>query len=404
MYSIRNVSELTKQLNKNSNFIEAIFDSNNRQMDIANALDRVSEETLDNLESMGFIEIYRDTVMLDENMAAFFESMLVDGYESDLSDYDEIFKKLKNQIELYYSASSANSDASRHVNAVHRILRKMPKNLVSTLDSLRKQVEFTYKSTQQVEIKLQELSSYKESLHKLNDTIDKINHNLSIQSSFFSKINDAGVTIQYIRLKDYLKRINNSLLQIMQEVVLYITKVELNAEFHQHISNMKELISKKELIENSNIEELVGEERTILASGFNVVTKKNRNIKPHPDLVYDDAFVRLIVGASDELDIKNTPIVSEPIPNEMLDGEESENKNYIFAVFDFIESESDATFLEYLREWDVFLQGKELLGVYLELITSDNDGLIFTEEEEQIDGYLCATMKREQYKRELYAD
>ncbi len=402
MHSIRNVSELVRQLNKNSNFIEAIFDSNNRQMDMANALDRVSEETLDDLESMGFIEIYRDTVMLDDNVTAFFESILVDGYDSDLSDYDEIFKKLKNQIELYYAALSASSDTSRHTNAIHRILRKMPKNLISILENLRKQVEFTYKSTQQVEIKIQELSIYKDSLHKLDDTIDKIQHNLSIQSSFFGKINDAGITIQHIRLKDYLKRINNSLLQIMQEVVVYITKAELNAEFHQHISNMKELINKKELIENSNIEELTSGERTVLASGFNIVTKKNRNIKLHPDLA--DDFIGLIVKASDELSKKNTPKISEPLSDEMLDEEESEDKSYIFAVFDFIESKSDATFLEYLKEWDSSLQDRELLNVYLELITSDNDGLIFTGEEEHIDGYMCATIKREIYKKEFYAD
>lgn len=398
MYLIRNTRELIGKLNKYSTFIEAIFDSTNKQIDISNALDRVSEDTLEYLEQIGFVEIYKDIVMLDDKVLVFLESMLIDGYDSDLSDYDEIFKKFKNHIELYYAAISSNSETSRHINAIQRILKKMPNNLVSTLDSLRKQVEFTYKSTQKVEVKLQELSSYKESLQKLDETVDKINHNLTLQNSFFENISDTSITIQYIRLKDYLRRINNSLLQITQEVVMYITKVELNAAFHQHISNLKELISRKELIENSNILEITNDKKTILASGFDTVMKKNRNIKYCPDLVYEDEFIEQIVGANKELKINDIPKISEAIENQLLTPENDEEHSYIFALFDYIESKSDSTFLEYLKGWDSSLKDEHLLSIYLELITSDNDGLEFTGEQEYINGYLCATMKREQYR------
>ena len=397
MYIIRNTSELIKELNRHSLFIEAIFDSTNKQMDLSNALSRVSEEILEYLENIGFIEIYKNIVMLDEKVSTFLESMLVDGYDNDLSDYDEIFKKFKNHIELYYIAVESNAETSRHINAIHRILKKMPNNLMSTLDGLRKQVEFTYKSTQKVEVKLQELSSYKESLYKLDTTVDKITHNLMLQNSFFKNISDTAIIIQYIRLKDYLQRINSSLLQITQEVVTYITKVEHNARFYQHISNLKELISRKDFTDNSNIIEITSNTKTVLASGFNLVMKKNRNIKYNPELAYDDVFVGQIVGASKELEINNTPKISNAIENEMFTYEEDEEHSYIFALFDYLESKSECTFLEYLRGWDASLNENELLSVYLELITSDNDGLKFTGEDEYINGYLCATMKREIY-------
>ena len=90
----KNVVELLKILHSNSALLSAIFESNGRQMNINSAIAMSDSDTIAFLESYYIIEIFNNEVILNDQIIHMLEAHLIDGYDENLYDYVEIFKKI----------------------------------------------------------------------------------------------------------------------------------------------------------------------------------------------------------------------------------------------------------------------------------------------------------------------
>jgi hypothetical protein len=160
----KNVIELLKILNSNSALISAIFDSNGRKMHKSSAIGMSSSDTISYLEDYEIIEIFDDQVILDDQIVHMLEAHLINGYDENLYDYVEVFKKIEASITKYYNTSENGGDPVQHLRDIQRELQRIPRNILDTLRGIERQVEFSYRAAYGSEQKLQKLNSYNESL------------------------------------------------------------------------------------------------------------------------------------------------------------------------------------------------------------------------------------------------
>lgn len=394
MLRVRSVQELIKLLNQNKNFINTVFESTHRQININNALGIVENEILEELEENNLIEIYQNEVLLSESFVKFLEAHLIDSFDEELYDYKNIFLKISKSIDLYYISTESNGDIDKHLRAIHRHLRRIPNNLLDSLKSLQRHVEFTYRSAATNKEKLEELKGYNQSLDEFYKTLDFISNKLKEYRGFFQTIDNSAIEMQRTRLGSYVLSIRDTLISLTQTVIDYIKDTERSIHFHKHITELKELSDRKEIRSKTNIYDLVfNTSKDPLLSGFTKVEKKNTQIKFYPDYAYEEEFVERYKSNKEQLvQTQKIEVFSEPIDEDYLSSDEIVIVNYSGILYEYLEQENyNKSFLDYLKQKEPDLQGVELLTAYLDTIISNAEELTFTEDYEEIAGYDCVS-------------
>ena len=392
MSRARNAIELIITLNQNRDFINAVFESNHRQMNINSVLGLIDYETIEELEAHGFLDLYNNEVLLSDNLVKFLESFLIDSYDEELYDYFTLFKKISQSVELYYSSIKSAGDTQKHLRNIHRYLRRMPSNLLDSLKSMQHHVEFTYRSAATAKEKLQELKGYSEMLDQFYRTLDFISIELKKHMGFFSYVNDSAIDLQRVRLGDYILRMRDTLIKTTQTVLDYIRDTEKSIKFHKHIVELKELRDRKEIKDKTNMYELIfNNTKDPLLSGFTVVEKKNTLIKLYPEYAWEDEFKQRILQRKNEIpDIGKIEPSSLPIDMDFLRDDETIIINYSGILYDYLDKKYNGqSFLTFLREKEPELTPEELFAAYMETIISNAGELIFSEPYEQISEYDC---------------
>lgn len=393
---MKNAIELFKLLNQNRDFINAVFESNNRQMHINSVLGLIDQDELDHLESLELVDIYENQVSLDEHLIQFLESHLIDSFNEELYDYASIFKKIDKSVELYYASDSFLGNTEKHIRNIHRQLRRIPSNLLDALKSIQMEVEFSYRSAVSAEEKLRELKSYNEELTRFDKVLSNVRSELKKHSGFFAFVNDESIDFQRVRLSSYIQNIYDTLIKITQTVLEYIQNTEKNIQFHKHITDLKELRDRKEIVDKTNLYDLVINSKSEpLISGFTKVQKKNKLIKLYPEYAYEPEFEERILKRGEQTTaIGKLEASSVAIPLEMMESEEVVIINYSSILFEYLDKEyNNETFLSYLSQKEPSLMGYELLDVYLDVIISNSEEVQFLEEQyEQIADYDCISV------------
>lgn len=350
-------------------------------------------ETVDSLESFGVIEIYENEVMLSEQLVRLLESHLIEGYDEDLYDYANIFEKIERSIGLYYKSTESNGDSQRHLKEIHRELRRMPNNLLDSLRSIQRHVEFAYRSAADPTEKVQELSGYSKSLDRFDATLFFIRNELKRHSGFFNHVDEPTLNTQRIRLSEYIRNIYDTLISITQSVIEYIRRTNENILFHKHIVELKELRDRRAMSEETNLYELLRyPEKFPLVAGLSKIEKQNLQIKLYPDYAYESEFERRLAGRQDALlNLGKAEVLNVPISDEMLCSDKVSIANYAGILDDYLAKDgSQETFLAYLCKRKPELSGIELLEAYMSTIIFGAESLTFIDGQyEQIGNYDC---------------
>jgi len=392
MFRARNVLELLAILKNNRMFINALFESSHRQMNINSALGLIDEESLEELEHNALVEIYHNEVLLGDNLVKFLEAHLVDNFDEELYDYKTIFAKISKSIELYYIATEERGDVQKHLKNIHRHLRRIPNNLLDSLKSIQHHVEFTYRSAATNKEKLHELKGYNEMLSEFYETLDFISRNLRAHTGFFSSVDDMALELQRIRVGDYILTIRDTLIKITQMVIDYIKDTQKSILFHKHITELKELSDRKEIRSKTNMYELIHNTKKVpLLSGFTTIEKKNTQIKFYPDYAYEDEFANRLKSRKSKLVFaQKVSLSSEPIDLDFIEDDEVVIINYDGILYDYLEDDTlTQSFLSYLQSREPDLKGTELLAAYLDTVISNSKELTFATPYEEIEGYNC---------------
>ncbi len=388
----KNVVELLKILNSNSALISAIFDSNGRQMNINSAIGMSNSDTISYLEDYGIIEIFNNEVILDDQIIHMLEAHLIDGYDENLYDYVEIFKKIDASIAKYYNTSENGGDPARHLRDIQRELQRMPRNLLDTLRGIQRHVEFSYRSASGVEQKLQELTSYNESLLRFESKLRFIREELSRLRGFFAHVGDTSILLRRMRLRTYILDVSNTLIQLNSSVVEYIRKTNENIRFYKHLVELKELRDRREIIDKTNLYEIVhASEKEPLLNGYSTVERPNYTIKLHPDYSYEEEFKqKILTRGSMTQSIGKIEATNIPIDDSLFHDETIEVISYSVLLDGYIMSQGEQNLLQYIKSFHPDINEEELLEVYLSAAVLGERHLEFSESEgEIISTHMC---------------
>ncbi|MDD2790555.1 MAG: hypothetical protein PHU40_07825 [Sulfurimonas sp.] len=392
MTRARNFLELISVLRTKKDFLNAVFESKNRQMSLSNARNLIDDISIEELEANNLIEIFNNEVLLGEHLTRFLEAQLVDNYDEELFDYKNIFLKISKSIELYRTSFEVSGDAHKHTRNIHRYLRRIPNNLLDSLKSMQHHVEFTYRSAATNREKLQELKGYNEMLDEFYETLEFISRNMRVHLEFFEQINDNALDLQRFRVGEYILTIRDTLIKTTQIVIDYIRDTERSIHFHKHLVELKELSDRKEIRSKTNMYELIfNAKREPLLSGLSVVEKRNVQIKFYPDYANEEEFeLRYLASLNKPNMIEKKANLNEPIEDDFLEEAIIVTVDYSDILYEYIDAkEQEGSFLTYLQHKEPELDGEELLAAYLDTIITNSQELVFTQEDEMVYGYRC---------------
>ena len=395
MHKIRDSKELISLLNKNKDFISSTFESNQCKLNINNALGFLSEDELENLKNNEIVEVFQSDVILSEHLVKFLESSLIDSFDEELYNYNNIFNKIDSFTKLYYQVNEQNGDVSNYVNKIQRMLRKIPSNLLSSFRGMKYHIEFTYRSAATSEAKVQEMKDYKKMFDDLYSTLEYIQKKLKKNHGFFLYTGSSHLIQQEIYINKYILEIRDSIIKTNHDIITYINDTEQNVKFYKHITELKELNNRKELRELTNFYEVINSvDKEPILNGSLKWLKKDGQIKIYPDFAHEDEFERKYENSKIKTSItKKLKASDQSIEDAFLEDESVVIFDENIYLYDYLKEEKiNKSFLEYLKEKKLKFDDLKLLQTYLNVIILNADSLYFTEHYEKIGKYDCISV------------
>jgi len=374
----RSFQELLILLKKHMSFIDAVFNSNHRQMHIVGASGMIGEDDLNMLEEMEIVDYYKSYVLLNESIVQFGERYLIDDYDEELLDYGIIFNKIDIAVNNYHKSIEMGDSEQKHLSSIHRQLRRIPRNLRDSLKAVQRHVEFTYLSASSREEKLRELQGYEQMLSNFHEKIDVVEHGMERHESFFRLCGDDALLLQQSRVLEYVVDARSTLIRTSDQVRTYISETVRSIERYRHIVKLKEMKDRKELLDNTNFSDFgLSEGKRPILNSFTDGMKRYRDMKIHPEFQYDypDEFEALLQRYSQNLpNIESKISIAGPIDEELIRSNVINIIDYEDILEDYIAQDRiEFDFLTYLMNREPQLCNNELVDAYAGAISSGMD-------------------------------
>lgn len=389
---LRSVREVISILANNKDLFEVLFEKRNQQITALEAESYLKEsQSLAELEQLGLIASFRETVSLGGDIEAFLDSLLVAGGGSTvLFNYSSLFMDIDNAISLYYKSISDNRDGARHLKSIYGMMKKIPHNLVSTFNKIRIHVEFTYKSAHDAKEKIEELYNYKESLERHSEVIDEVKESLRRHNAFFDKAKDPQLYALRNLIDETITSIRASLIRLTEDVVRYISRAEQSTRFYKHLQAVLELCDRRELNSGTNVYALVSAERFALVSGHTPVPKKHRMPMLHPEYCEEEDFERYVQEKRGLLSfIEPIKPYKEEVGEEFFEEELISYIDYEDVMESYFETRDPRPFLHYMIDSCGDVDAGELSDQYLSLLVINEFRFELLDSYTEIDGRLC---------------
>ena len=387
---ITTIPDLLRSLRKHSQLIEGLFEKRERVVPIREAKGDEPLEVLQQLFDDGIIEIADENIALDDNLLTYFEYYFGAGDTIELLDYDNLLNDMDRHISTVVNSTNPNVTI-KSKGSIRKILRKLPTNLLRNIAVIHRHIELAYKVAVDPEEKLAELEHYREKLKLLLVAEAKITTKLrSHRKGFFSEYAGLDLRLQYYRLHSALHDLRNTMMDLNNEVIEYINKLNQNSQFLKHILKLKDLKNRHEIKERTNLMALLSteEDDLVLTTQKYDVTLLSRDFAESVD------FIEIVEQLSVSKELPLPPKQrAGAIPKEMLDEEQVETTLDYEALYELFEKSGEdlLTYVtQYPYESEIDDEGRLL--VFLQLATTYAEKLDFQPKGIEFAGYECMTI------------
>lgn len=387
---ISTIPDLFRTLRKHNLLIEGLFEKRERSVPVREAKGNEGIEVLYQLADDGIIEISDDNVALDDYLLTYLEHYFGAGDAIELLDYDNLLNDMDHRIDQAINSTNPNV-ALKSESAIRKILRKLPANLLRNIAVIHRHIELTYKVAVDPEEKLTELEHYREKLNLLLKAETKITTKLRSHSKgFFTEYAGLDLRLQYYRLQSALHDLRNTMMELNNEVIDYINKLNRNSHFLKHILKLKDLKNRHEIKERTNLLLLLATEEDDL-----VLTPQKYDVT-----LLDEDFAQTIdfIDIVEQIAVpKDLPLPAKkragPIPRELLDEEQTESTIDYELLYELFRG-SGADLLSYVTQYpyESNIDDEGRLLIYLQIATTYAEKLDFDETEIEFAGYGCMTI------------
>ncbi|MEM7372661.1 MAG: hypothetical protein AAF587_28830 [Bacteroidota bacterium] len=266
MPGFASLQELLSLLNSERKLISALFEKrNSRISENHEGLLALVNDDPDRIHRL----IQRDILVrsgrfleLDERLLEFFETFLEVDQEVSVAYVHDTLDQLKKAISYYEDATSSVSKQP-YLHQVKRLLRRIDKTLIRNMIALSRNVKHVYQTESNYTIKRKKLEDYREKRDGLETLIQQLKH-LIEHEPFFKILIDPELESISFDLLDHLRQVRTSLLEIQQQIILYLSRIRHQSALYEKLQQLKYLKDQFEIREKTNINQVLMREDALL--------------------------------------------------------------------------------------------------------------------------------------------
>lgn len=269
MFNYDSIKEFIEILYRERKIIDFLFTKRTKSVSYENLMSFVDYDS-DKIEYLTDEEILLrtgNTIELNDELKEFFEKFS-NATEDINNEYtDGLIKDLQTKTELF-TAEKKPDKRDEYLLKIKSALRKIGKNILGNINQVRKNISNDFVTEKSYKIKKIKLDDYERKTKQIEGLINNINKLLkSSDWEYFVKIADDNVLLYIIT--DLRKDISLAWINfgdITQKIIDFHNQIRTQSDFYKKLQKIKNLKDKRILSENSNIEQILLDENSLLFS------------------------------------------------------------------------------------------------------------------------------------------
>lgn len=230
------------------------------------ALDIIDEHKLNILIEREVIRRNGPYIELDEHYLSFIELLLEANEEISTAVIDENIQLVYQLID--YQKEDALARKVVYLRSLKAHLRKMGKILVRNVVSLQRVIDNTFKNEPSYKVKIAKLENLDAKRVEINRLIHEAERLLEERrEGFFAVVPDKEMRAVVLDLRGELLSAGHSLIHSQQDIIDYLSQIRAQVSFTRKLRRVKYLREQFELLEQTNVREVVEADQSVVLEG-----------------------------------------------------------------------------------------------------------------------------------------
>ncbi len=268
MYIYNSIPHIVNTLNLGKELLQLLFEKRKSlPFRYEYALDIIDEHKLNILIEREVIRRNGPYIELDEHYLSFIELLLEANEEISTAVIDENIQLVCQLID-YYQKEDAPARKVVYLRSVKAHLRKMGKILVRNVVSLQRVIDNTFKNEPSYKVKIAKLENLDAKRIEINRLIHEVERLLEqLRESFFAVVPDEELRAVVRDLRGELLSAGHSLIHSQQDIIDYLNQIRAQVSFTRKLRRVKYLREQFELLEQTNVSEVVEASQAVVIEG-----------------------------------------------------------------------------------------------------------------------------------------
>lgn len=268
MYIYNSIPHIVNTLNLGKELLQLLFEKRKSlPFRYEYALDIIDEHKLNILIEREVIRRNGPYIELDEHYLSFIELLLEANEEISTAVIDENIQLVYQLID-YYQKEDAPARKVVYLRSVKAHLRKMGKILVRNVVSLQRVIDNTFKNEPSYKVKIAKLENLDAKRIEINRLIHEVERLLEqLRESFFAVVPDEELRAVVRDLRGELLSAGHSLIHSQQDIIDYLNQIRAQVSFTRKLRRVKYLREQFELLEQTNVSEVVEASQAVVIEG-----------------------------------------------------------------------------------------------------------------------------------------
>lgn len=268
MYIYNSIPHIVNTLNLGKELLQLLFEKRKSlPFRYEYALDIIDEHKLNILIEREVIRRDGPYIELDEHYLSFIELLLEANEEISTAVIDENIQLVCQLID-YYQKEDAPARKVVYLRSVKAHLRKMGKILVRNVVSLQRVIDNTFKNEPSYKVKIAKLENLDAKRIEINRLIHEVERLLEqLREGFFAVVPDEELRAVVRDLRGELLSAGHSLIHSQQDIIDYLNQIRAQVSFTRKLRRVKYLREQFELLEQTNVSEVVEASQAVVIEG-----------------------------------------------------------------------------------------------------------------------------------------
>ena len=268
MYIYNSIPHIVNTLNIGKELLQLLFEKRKSlPFRYEYALDIIDEHKLNILIEREVIRRNGPYIELDEHYLSFIELLLEANEEISTAVIDENIQLVCQLID-YYQKEDAPARKVVYLRSVKAHLRKMGKILVRNVVSLQRVIDNTFKNEPSYKVKIAKLENLDAKRIEINRLIHEVERLLEqLREGFFAVVPDEELRAVVRDLRGELLSAGHSLIHSQQDIIDYLNQIRAQVSFTRKLRRVKYLREQFELLEQTNVSEVVEASQAVVIEG-----------------------------------------------------------------------------------------------------------------------------------------